>query len=322
MKGLRGTIVALGIGLGAISTVELAEMGCGDDTSGAPLESNSDATADSKVAADSGSGATSGDGNVVDGPDSMPHVRDAATDGAPIGLVVATNEATAFCHKLLGCCDSRLDGGTYDTRRCIDSLVTFGWEGTLPADPRVYYRNHIDVDQAKAAGCVSALSSLPCGTQTPLQWGAITSACELVITGTMPSNSLGCISSFECAPGNYCDPNVDGGLCMALASQGQACNTRIRSDLNPVPDEMCSYLGSGQPALFCDLIRNGPDAATCQPLLANGASCSNSASQYYDDQACSPPSLCGDNLRCGGTTSYPYVNFCQLYEIGDGGGSD
>ena len=186
-----------------------------------------------------------------------------------------------------------------------------------PGPDRVYSRGHITVDQAKAASCISALNSFPCGMQTPAQWGAITSACELVIQGTIPSNSPGCISSFECAPGNYCDSTVSGGLCTPLAMQGQPCNTKISDpslSLNPLSDEMCSYLSSGHPALFCDLINNAPDAATCQPLLANGASCSNATNMYYDDQACTPPALCGDNLQCGGTATYPYTNFCQFYE--------
>ena len=132
-----------------------------------------------------------------------------------------------------------------------------------------------------------------------------------------------CVDSFECATGNYCDPTVDGGLCTQLATQGAACNTKIRDPyagtpagggLAPYADQMCSYLGSGQPALFCDLINNGPDAATCKPLLANGAMCGSTLnSGYYDDQACTPPALCGDDLLCGDNALYPYSNFCQLY---------
>jgi hypothetical protein len=103
----------------------------------------------------------------------------------------------------------------------------------------------------------------------------------------------------------------------------QPCNTKINDPTlgaNPLADQMCSYLSSGQPAMFCDLIRNGPDAATCQPLLANGATCSNATNGYYDDQACTAPGLCGDNLQCAGTTTYPYSSFCQFYGPQDAGG--
>jgi hypothetical protein len=313
-------MVALVAALFAVGVAGLMEAGCGDDTSSAPSHSGTDATTDVPSGSDSAP-ATSDGGYAVDATPDI--VEDAATDGPPIGLVVAINEAKAECSRWLNCCPSGPDAGAYDLQRCIHDITTFGWEGMLPRDTSVYSRGYITVDQSKATSCISALDSFPCGTQTPAQWGAITSACELVIQGTIPSNSPGCISSFECAPGNYCDSTVNGGLCTPLAKQGEPCNTKIVTGPNlvpPLPDEMCSYLSSGRPPLFCDLINNAPDAATCQPLLANGASCSNAASMYYDDQACTPPALCGDNLQCGGTTTYPYADFCSFYAIQDAGG--
>lgn len=316
MRTLRGTLLALAAALGAVGLAGLVEIGCGDDTSGSRLESVPDATADGRALREAGSSAdTSTDG----GPDVR---EDVETDAGAPGLAFAIGEATAICSKLLNCCPDAMDGGTYDLQRCIATTVNTGWEESLPRDPRVYSRGHIRLDGSKVSSCLSALGSLPCGMQTSAQWGAVTSACELMIQGTMPSGLAGCISSFECAPGNYCDPTVDGGMCTPLATQGQPCNTKISDPTlgdNPLADEMCSYLSSGQPALFCDLINNGPDAATCQPLLSNGSSCSNAANGYYDDQACKPPALCGDNLRCGGTTSYPYPNFCQSYRVQDAG---
>jgi hypothetical protein len=322
MRSLRGTMVALGAALGALGLGGLMEIGCGSHSSSTSNSSRPDATADGEI--DAGTGAQPEAGGdaaqqaVLDGGGG-----DVAADAMPPGLAFAINEATAYCTSWLNCCPGGLDGGSYELQRCIDTNTTLGWEGTLPLDARVYSRGHIIVNEAKVAGCISALSSFPCGMQTPTQWGAITSACELVIEGTIPSNSAGCIDSFECGPGNYCDPTVNGGTCTPLATQGQPCNTKISDptlSLNPLADQMCSYLSSGQPALFCDLIDNGPDAATCQPLLANGASCSNATSMYYDDQACTPPALCGDNLQCGGTTTYPYTNFCQFYGPQDAGG--
>ncbi len=241
-------------------------------------------------------------------------------DAAPPGLVFAQNEATAFCTSLLNCCGSGgADSGAYNLAGCIYSQARFGWEGTLPSDPSVYSRGHVTLDSAKAAQCIAALKAFPCGSQTGAQWTAITQACELVVQGTIPIGSTGCISSFECAPGSYCDP-TGGGTCKALQTQGQPCNTVI-TGVNPIPDQMCSYLGSGQPALFCDLINDAADAATCQPLLPSGATCQNASGSYYDDQACQPSvALCGDNLQCGGSASYPYAEFCGLYAITDAGG--
>jgi hypothetical protein len=322
MRSLRGTILALGAALGALGVAGIVEMGCGSSSSPtSPSDSGTDSTSDGETETGPETGTETGAGDSAPeamtdaGP--MPDVQGGDADAMPVGLVVALNEATAYCTKWLSCCPT--DAGPYSLQECINYTTTFGWEGTLPLNAAVYSRGNITVNQSKAAGCVTALNGFPCGTQTPAQWGAITSACEGVIQGTIASGTGGCIDSFECAPGNFCDPTVDGGLCSPLVGQGQPCNTKI-NDPNvanggtpPLADQMCSYLSSGTPALFCDLIDNGPDAATCQPLLANGASCSNATNGYYDDQACTPPALCGDNLQCGGTASYPYANFCQFY---------
>ncbi len=318
MRSLRGTMVALGAALGAVGLGGVVETACGSSgTSATPADSGIDVTSDREIDTGPQMGRDAG------GDSAPPSNVDGGGDAASAGLAFAIHEATAYCSKWLSCCAGGLNAGSYDLQRCIDGNTTLGWEGTLPLDVRVYSRGHIKVDQAKAAGCISALESFPCGMQTPAKWGAITAACELVIQGTIPSNTAGCISSFECAPGNYCDPTTGGGTCTPLATQGQPCNTKINdpSGLNPLADEMCSYLSSGQPPLFCDMIDNAPDAATCQPLLASGASCSNATTGYYDDQACAKPALCGDNLQCGGTATYPYANFCQFY-LRDAGGPD
>lgn len=316
MRSLHGIMVAVGAALGAVVLAGLIEVGCGDDSSSTAISAGPDATGDQSDTRQQDGGDSALQGTLDGGG------GDAAWDAIPPGLAFAISEATAYCTSWLNCCPGGPDGG-YDLQRCVAESTTFGWEGTLPLDKGVYSRGHVIVNQAKAAGCLSALTSFRCAKQTPAQWGAITSACELVVEGTIPSNSPGCISSFECAAGNYCDPTVVGGMCTPLATQGQPCNTKINDptlSLNPLADEMCSYLSSGQPPLFCDLIDSPPDAATCQPLLAKGASCDNAANMYYDDQACTPPGLCGDNLQCGGTTSYPYPNFCQLYGPRDAGG--
>jgi hypothetical protein len=328
MRSLRGTILALGAALGAVGVAGIVEMGCGSNSSSA-TDSGTDAT-DGEVETGTETGSETGPDSAPEamtdgGPDVMPDVVFADSDAGPIGYVVALAEATAYCTKWLSCCPQ--DAG-YNVQGCINATTTFGWEGTLPLLMSVYYRGNITVNQTKAASCVNALNAFPCGMQTAGQWEAITAACEGVIQGTIATNSPGCVDSFECAPGNYCDPTVDGGLCTALATQGQPCNTKIRDPyagtdagggIAPYADQMCSYLGSGQPALFCDLIRNGPNAATCQPLLANGTMCTSSVnSLYYDDQACTA-GLCGDDSLCGDPALWPYPSFCQFWPQDAGG---
>jgi hypothetical protein len=317
-------MVAVAASLGGASLFGWIAVGCGgDDNKALPT-------------ADSGPDVTTDTGGhdvmVVEASDAGSDVLDAANDtnlgsdgdsGPAPGEVFALAEATAFCKAELNCCPGGLDSGTYDLNGCIGNLVTYGWEGTLPSDQSTYSRGHVVIDQAKASQCLAALANFPCGTQTGAQWGTITQACELVITGNIPVNQTGCSSSWECAPNSYCQPSTDGGLfhCQPLAAVGQPCNTDIHSDVVPLSDQMCSYLGSGQPALFCDLIDEAADAATCQPVLANGANCFNVTTGYYDDQACPAATpLCGDNSQCGGTASYPYPAQCAEFVVKDAGG--
>ena len=301
----------------------LSFAGCGGDNS-TPLpkaDATSDAVSDVVAPSETGADVDAASVDAADGGDAADSGVFTADGGeGGIGLAYAQAQAAAQCVAFLNCCTGGLDGGTYNLDGCIQNTTVFGWEGTLPGDLAVYSRGNVTLDQSQAASCIAAIKTFPCGTQTAAQAQAITSACEGVMQGKIPVGTGGCISSFECAPNGFCDPTVDGGLCTALATQGQACNTKINSDVNPIPDEMCSYLGSSTPALFCDLISAGPDAATCQPLLAAGANCVNATTGYYDDMACVPPAQCGDNSQCGGTASYPYPNFCTFYTITDAGG--
>jgi hypothetical protein len=351
MRRLRGAAVAVGVGLVAAGFA--AAAGCGDDTATSPpADSGPDGetdgtvidspTVDSPAQKDSttdspaldspgmdspGPGmdgpapegsSDASDGGVTDASDGSSDAPFDAFDGNYPGITFATQQATALCTTWLNCCAS---GVNYNLQGCIDDNVIFGWEGTLPLETSVYTRGNITVNETKASQCITALQAFPCAPQTAAQWSTITQACELVIEGTIPIGQSGCISSFECVPGAYCDPLANGGTCTALQTQGQPCDTIINSTENPLPDQMCSYLGSSQGGLFCDLIDFGADAATCQPLLATGANCINPTTGYYDDQACqTSAALCGDNSECGGTASYPYAAFCSFWTSDAGGG--
>jgi hypothetical protein len=338
MRSLRGVVVALGSALVAFGLGGFAATGCGNSGNGGGGggDSSADTTSDSTNETESGadtsmpdagadvvvvdSGTTPDTGVVVDSGVIDSGVVDTGADSgqAEAGLSAlgfADAYGVTYCRALFACCPS---GVSYDVNACSVAAANEGWELSLPSST-LYSRGHIVINDSQAAACLAAVANYPCGTQTAAQAQAVTNACELVLQGTIPIGSAGCLSSFECAPGAYCDPTTAGGTCTALATLGQPCDTKINSTTPVIPDQMCSYLGSANTGLFCDIIDNGPDAGTCQHQLAAGANCANAVTGYYDDLACAPPSLCSDNNICGGTTSYPYPFFCNLYAIHDAG---
>jgi hypothetical protein len=332
MRSLRAVMVALGAAAGATLTASLITVGCGSSSgsssgpgSDGGKDSSIDVGADTHVMeeastpdADAGSEAdvvtTQDSGQEADADGSFPQ--------APGDW--SNQEALALCQGVLNCCPGGIDSGTYDLTRCQTQFATGaggagtgeGWfEYTIPELPNLYDAG-IAFDSDAGASCLALLRSFPCGTKTAEQWQTITTACFGALAGTLPIGTT-CQSSWQCSPGEFCD-RVDGGTpygkCAALVGQGQPCGVgqRVLSD----PDQMCSYLGSDQPALFCNLI--DPDAGpTCQPLLPNGATCTDSTGNNFYDMACTA-GLCGDNATCGATTALPFPFFCSSF-VGDGG---
>ncbi|MGH7295925.1 MAG: hypothetical protein ACRELB_13370 [Polyangiaceae bacterium] len=297
-------------------------IGCGSSSSspGPAKEGGADVTNDSPIDVHVNDVASeASEAGHEAGVEGGAEAGDAGIDASAIENF-ASALAAARCQNWLSCCPGG-DAGAYSLSACTDTYRGYGWEGNLPDNQTALGRGFIVIDSVKAAACVAAVQALPCGQQTAAQWSSVTQACELVLTGTIPIGSSGCVSSFECANGAYCSTNDGGvGSCVALATQGQPCNTVISSLIDPRADYMCSYLGSSSNGMFCDLINNPANSATCQPLLANGINCV-AASGYYDDQACpSSGALCGDNSQCGGSASYPYPGNCTPYLITDAGG--
>lgn len=344
MRTLRGALLAVGAAMGAAALAGFAAAGCGDDTSATAGDSGggdvvADNTTDSPEEATGMDGGTessnndSGDGQTMDvvvTPDASD-AADAPVDAydaaavAAAELAFANSLVQAVCNSLAGCCQGGADSGAY--AQCLNSRSGYGWEGNLPHDYLLFPYGFVNFDSTKAANCLAAVQALPCGTQTPAQWAAVTQACELVLTGRIGQGQPGCHDSFECTTNTYCNAGNDGGTgtCVPLASQGQPCNTVIQSPNAPIPDYMCSYLGSSNTGLFCDLIDPVDSGAygTCQPLfMTSGANCfSVSDPTYFDDQACAAASggaICGD-LGCGTSTSYPYPFTCTIQDAGGGG---
>ena len=324
MTRLRSATLALGAALAAGAASSFMVAGCGDDTTGQGSDSGGgDSTTDGEPDSQPETGPTESgpdtntadaDGGVIveAGEASTP---DAEAGVAPI-LAFARQEALAWCQQFLGCCPG--GAGGYDLNGCAQTLVNYGWENSLAPNSNSYNTGRMTFDPDAGAACLAAIKSMPCAPQQPAQWAPITQECFKVMAGAADAGSQ-CYSSWECSPGMYCD-NLDGGVsnapnaplgtCLPLKTQGQPCNS----------DQMCSYLGSSQPASYCDLI-DFPDAgsATCQALLATGANCISSDGTVIDDMACQAL-LCGDNGTCGTQLLAPYPVFCNAWAITDAGG--
>nr|UXE44895.1 hypothetical protein Hi04_10k_c3883_00004 [uncultured bacterium] len=278
-----------------------------------------------------------GDDNVDAGPDTGPDVtadvtkdvgpdiivqdggKDADASDANVGLAFAMQEATAICTNWFKCCPPPTSN--YDLNACVAGVSGYGWEGNLSSNAVVYGRGNVNFDPDAGAACLAAINQFTC-TQTSTYWASVTTACQHVFSGKIAGGSGGCLSSFECAPNNFCDPTVDGGFCTSVHTNGQPCNDKLTG--YNVANQECSYLGSTQSGLFCDIVNNGAGGygapATCKPTLVNGANCVNTTTFDYTDLGCTSL-LCGDDSKCGDTATYPVIaGTCSFYKIKDAGG--
>ncbi|MDP9001926.1 MAG: hypothetical protein M3O46_17635, partial [Myxococcota bacterium] len=98
----------------------------------------------------------------------------------------------------------------------------------------------------------------------------------------------------------------------ALLGSGNTCAPGVDSQ-----DEMCSQVGTYQPALWCNRLAGGA-SGTCAAPLADTTTCYNAGAGFYSDYGCSSL-MCGD-LGCGGTTMYPTAGFCANWPADAGGG--
>jgi hypothetical protein len=290
MTSSRGvTLALLGGVLGMTISASLAVDGCGGNDTGVATDGGSESAADVTTGEDAGGDA------------------DADVLLIPPGLLDWPGKvAGAYCRGLGKCCPG---ASTFNEALCASQNEVNGWEYSLPDRLAVYDAGHLNYDDDAANACLAALQNLPCGTETPAQYAAITNACFGVLSGRLPIGESGCTSSWECVNAAFCDRTIDGGVCSALVGQGQSCRS----------DEMCNYVGSAKPPLFCNVI-DAPDAGggTCKPLLANGAACQDTNGYYYD-QSCASQ-LCGNDGQCGTNVTIPSQTFCNAYARQDAGG--
>ncbi len=227
----------------------------------------------------------------------------------PPGLLAYPGEyATAFCTGIANCCG--LDAGGFDFPTCEGDWSISGYRGlpTILPSPAVTNRGNLTFNATQAASCVAAVQAWPCGTFTAADNAAIISACLDVLGGTIPIGGTGCQSSFECVSGAYCNA---AGTCSALVTQGGTCTL----------DEQCTYVGTLQPELACDLYPSdggSPTTGTCQPPKASGASSKCFNANTISDLMCSSR-LCDDTVSsCGNTATNPWPPICANYVIPPG----
>jgi len=216
---------------------------------------------------------SSDDAVVVDAGDATMDAQDAAdvVDAHPLdepypccidepyppvdegGYTFQQTVAKVYCTRVSGCCSS-LDAGAFDYDACVGGLGLQGWEGAN-ADflvPFVVDGGRIAHNGTAETSCLAGLATMSCDMSSN-EHAAITSNCAAAFSGT---SAIGgpCRADIECVQGAYCDTSKDGGACVTLVGQDAACQ---RTD-------QCAYKGFG--SLYC----NG---TTCQPRLANDASC-------------------------------------------------
>jgi hypothetical protein len=282
---------------------------------------SADAASDADATVNGNDDAADGDSSVVtDGDASAPQDADGgdgsdgevtdALDGGDGGDAEDASDAnsipptllgypqqyvTALCAGWANCC-----GSGFNQPMCQGDWLAGGWDNTLLSTD-VYDGGNLTFDARQAARCLAALQAWPCGTWNAAANQAILDACTGVLGGTIPVGSTGCISPFECVSGAFCN----GGTCTALTASGGTC----------ARDWECSYVGTKQPAAYCNVYPSDggtPATGTCASPQADGTSSFCANANLFSDFACANR-LCGDNGTCASTAANPATNACGAY---------
>jgi hypothetical protein len=299
------------------------DTGGGDAKADAPaVDAGHDADATTAMDADSGT-ADADAGTAHDADAGTAHDADAATtdadadagevdaDAGPTltaAQIFAAGYAQAYCQGYLHCCDG-YDAGAIDLGRCAteqygqasqETTFPLGSAGALTA-------GHLIIDQDAAAGCFVALSNLAC-VIAAADNAAATNPCFGVISGNIPLGGTGCVTSFECVNGGYCNLPGDGGAgtCLALVADGGTCATQ----------DMCSA-AQLVPTSYCTAIDTGSPTGVCAPLVPDNGACAS-------DMECTAEfCFAGGGTQCGGTgVLNTSSGLCQTYAIVSDAGGD
>src|SRR5579883_1209177 len=300
-------------------------------------DAKGDAGGDATMMTDGGGGdaahpdaADAGHDGSVDAPpgDAAGDAGDAQVDAGPNALQrYAAAYAQAFCTQNLQCCTGYPN--SVDVAKCVAQNQTQGFENTLPLDPLAYTRGHLQLNADAGAGCIAALPTIQCNTTvTAAQWAAIANAYFGVFTGNIAVNAGGCVSSFECVAGAFCNFLLDGGaiangdaaatptgVCTAISAANGPCVLGA----TPNASDQCQT-ATAQPTAFCNALLTLSDAGTCQGLLPDDAGCADPNGILYD-LACTSELCAGgaSGTSCGGGFPFDNTNnFCSQYAL-DGG---
>jgi hypothetical protein len=310
-----------------------------DGTSGS--NDGSASSGDGSMQGDGGSsGADAGDAQMTNGGDASDGGVEAGDAAFVCPIAVPSEDqffsavAAAFCQSLSGCCNL---GAKFDTAGCHSAFGDPSFGGYLAiASPLPYVDGgRIAYDTEAACHCLEAAGSVNCGTVTQQTLASIQQTCIAALHGTVPNTVvasgdagvtdagasgdaavLGCASSFECATG-YCSveypstPAADAGLgtCAALVGDGGACGN-LPSELERTKQDQCSYLGNGQPELYC------ASSNTCAPRIATGSQCTSNSQCALNACQIGPD---GGSPLCISGQVFASAPTCVHFTLPDGG---
>jgi len=285
-----------------ILTLVLVAIGCSDEPSVSPPDTNNVNLPDMYVAPDSSSDQDTDeppDSPILDGTP-MPDNRDyvGTLPAPPTGDVESAiyEIGKAYCERLVECRNNAdvvrfaTAQGLTNVSTCLQSTL---WRSS-PEQARGSVEAGVIFDSNAMASCIQSLSSLDCGS-TITSWDApenATVSCQSVFAGT-GSNASDCTSTVECSGAQYCD-----------RYQGLGCGGRcenLRDNRSTCGGVTCP---SGQ---ICD------ENDSCTNLPTQGSACGVEelcATNHYcdDDETCQAVTL---GFQAGQTCDFA-TNICAF----------
>ncbi len=279
-----------------------------------PVDAAADVGVDSGVTAEAGTG---GDAGTQPGSDAGDGAVACAVTVPSVDNFVSTLGTTACTAEQVCCGDTP---SQFAASRCLAIDATgAAFLGVGNASPFLD-GGRIAYNQAAACQCLEAVANLSCGLiqATGVDGGLAPNTLDYVqqlcLSAVQGIGGVGdpCASSYECSPGNYCtvesavELTTGLGTCAALVGSGAACTT----------DNQCSYLGNGNPALYCDTATTH----TCVARLVAGSACGTGGqkggpeclSNICQLSKCVSAEVFSDPISADGT--------CWYFTEGDAGG--